>query len=106
MLRDGRVSQARYHKGMSELRRAVAAHGTRSGYQRHRRHGEEPCARCRRAQNAGVREANERQRARFYAAGLNGNGQPRRTFYDQRALDLMARFGLRPDRRFVQPETW
>jgi hypothetical protein len=82
--------------------RRTPGHGTRSGYARHRRLGEEACASCKRAQAIGLREANERQRARWLSEGkVASTGSPRSTPYDARGLALMAKYGLEPDPRFV-----
>jgi hypothetical protein len=51
------------------------------------------------------REDVQRYRARNLADGLDQNGRPRAKPYSRASLELMARFGLEPDPRFVrEPE--
>lgn len=50
-----RVGQIRRDIGLQPNRRAAEC-GTRSGYQRHRNHGEKPCEQCRQAQSDYDRE--------------------------------------------------
>jgi hypothetical protein len=75
-------------------------HGTKSRYT----NGKCRCPRCRRAWREGTREATDRIRANRLGEGLTTDGARRKTFYDQAALDLMARFGVEPDPRFLLPE--
>jgi hypothetical protein len=74
-----------------------SAHGTMSRYTNQKCR----CARCREAWRAGTRKYTDRLMAEHLAAGLTTKGRPRKTPYNQLALDLMARHGLRPDPRFV-----
>ena len=84
------------------MTRPLPKHGTRSGYQRHLRLGEETCARCRRAQAAGVLEANKRRSARWMSEGRSGyDGSPRQEPYSPRSLAAMKKYGFEPDPRFL-----
>jgi hypothetical protein len=80
-------------------RRNAATHGSPGYYQR-RGCRCDTCVSGWREYQRG-REDVPRFRARNLADGLTSLGKERTRPYDQRALDLIARFGLRPDPRWM-----
>lgn len=86
------------------LRRTTPrVHGTASSYTNYGCR----CSRCRAAwstYNSGAnpgRVSKDRYQARQLAAGNDANGRPRKKPYGPKAMELMARFGLAPDERFL-----
>jgi hypothetical protein len=76
-------------------------HGTASSYTNYACR----CDACKRAwrryQRGKGRTAMHKKRAKYLAAGLNGNGVPRKRPYDWKSLELMRRFGVQPDPRWM-----
>lgn len=87
-------------RGRARHNGTMSKHGDRNRYNAGCR-----CRPCKDANAAGNAGRNRRMSARYLSEGKSAcTGKPRVRPYDERALALMAEFGLEPDPRFLAPE--